>query len=41
MQHLQRKNCNLITWPVVKITEQAIQSMEGIEHLVDMIITTY
>ncbi|MGS0705530.1 flavoprotein [Acinetobacter sp. ANC 3781] len=38
---LQRKNCNLITWPVVKITEQAIQSMEGIEHLVDMIITTY
>lgn len=38
---LQRENCKLITWPVVKITEQAVQSMEGIEHLVDVIITTY
>lgn len=38
---LQRENCKLITWPVVKITEQAVQSMEGIEHLVDIIITTY
>ncbi|MGR2921794.1 flavoprotein [Acinetobacter sp. 1125_18A] len=38
---LQRKNCKLITWPVVKITENAVQSMEGIEHLVDVIITTY
>ena len=38
---LQRDNCKLITWPIVKITENAIQSMEGIEHLVDVIITTY
>lgn len=38
---LQRENCKLITWPVVKITENAVQSMEGIEHLVDIIITTY
>ena len=38
---LQRKNCKLITWPVVKVTENAVQSMEGIEHLVDLIITTY
>ena len=38
---LQRENCKLITWPVVKITEQAVQSMEGLEHLVDVIITTY
>lgn len=38
---LQRKNCKLITWPVLKITENAIQSMEGVEHLVDVIITTY
>lgn len=38
---LQRENCKLITWPVVKITENAVQSMEGIEHLVDVIITTY
>lgn len=38
---LQRDNCKLITWPIVKITENAIQSMEGVEHLVDVIITTY
>ncbi|WP_407303400.1 flavoprotein [Acinetobacter sp.] len=38
---LQRENCKLITWPVVKITDQGVQSMEGIEHLVDVIITTY
>lgn len=38
---LQRENCKLITWPVVKITENAIQSMEGIEHLVDIIVTTH
>jgi hypothetical protein len=31
----------LITWPVVKITDQGVQSMEGIEHLVDVIITTF
>ncbi len=38
---LQQKNCKLITWPVVQVTENAVQSMEGIEHLVDVIITTY
>lgn len=38
---LQRDNCKLITWPVVKITENGIQSMEGLEHLVDVIIHTY
>ena len=38
---LQKGNCNLITWPIVKITKNAVQSMEGIEHLVDVIITTY
>ncbi len=38
---LQRDNCKLFTWPVVKITENGIQSMEGIEHLVDVIVTTY
>ena len=38
---IQRKNCKLITWPIVKITENTVQSMEGIEHLVDVIITTY
>lgn len=38
---LQRENCKLITWPIVKINEDAIQSMEGVEHLVDVIITTF
>lgn len=38
---LQHKDCKLITWPVVKITNQGVQSMEGIEHLVDVIITTF
>lgn len=38
---LQRENCKLITWPIVKITPDAIQSMEGVEHIVDIIITTY
>ncbi len=38
---LQHGNCKLITWPIVKITENAVQSMEGIDYLVDVIITTY
>lgn len=38
---LQRKNCKLITWPIVKITTNAIQSMEGVEHIVDVIVTTH
>lgn len=38
---LQRENCKLITWPIVKISEDAIQSMEGVEHIVDVIIHTY
>jgi len=38
---LQRENCKLITWPIVKITDQAIKSMDGTEHKVDVIISTY
>lgn len=38
---LQHEKCKLITWPVVQITDQGVQSMEGIEHLVDVIITTF
>lgn len=38
---LQHENCKLITWPVVHITAQGVQSMEGIEHLVDIIVTTF
>ena len=38
---LQRQNCKLMTWPIVKINNHAVQSMEGIEHLADVIVTTY
>ena len=38
---MQHQNCQLITWPVVKITNHAIHSMDGTEHPVDIIITTY
>ncbi|MEY2863270.1 MAG: hypothetical protein RLY58_977 [Pseudomonadota bacterium] len=35
---LQQSNCKLITWPIVKMTENGVQSMEGIEHLVDCVV---
>ncbi|MDN5678338.1 MAG: flavoprotein, partial [Acinetobacter sp.] len=38
---LQRDNCKLITWPIVKIREHDIQSLDGAEYPVDVIITTY
>lgn len=38
---LQRENCKLVTWPIVKIREYDIQSLDGAEHPVDVIITTY
>lgn len=38
---LQRENCHLITWPIVKVTAHAIQSMEGSEHFADIVITTF
>lgn len=38
---LQRENCHLITWPIVKIQNNHIHSLEGTEHAFDVIITTY
>ena len=35
---LQQPNCKLITWPIVKITENGVQTMEGVEHAVDCIV---
>ncbi|AXI02138.1 flavin-containing monooxygenase [Aquirhabdus parva] len=35
---LQQPNCKLITWPIVKITEHGVQTMEGVEHVVDCIV---
>ncbi|MDR0237981.1 MAG: flavoprotein [Acinetobacter sp.] len=38
---LQQTHCQLITWPIVKITPNAILSMDGVEHIVDLVISTY
>lgn len=38
---LQRENCKLITWPIVKINGQNVQTMDGLEHQVDVIVTTF
>jgi cation diffusion facilitator CzcD-associated flavoprotein CzcO len=35
---LQKPNCKLITWPIVQITENGVQTMEGVEHAVDCIV---
>lgn len=38
---LQRENCQLITWPILKITENSICCINGDQHQVDIIIHTY
>lgn len=38
---LQRSNCKLITWPVIRITENGVYSLEGTEHHVDLVVTTF
>ena len=35
---LQKDNCHLITWPIVKLTEKGIRCAEGIEHTFDCIV---
>lgn len=35
---LQRDNCELITWPIARISEQGIRTAEGIEHRFDCIV---
>ncbi|MDV7636308.1 flavoprotein [Acinetobacter baumannii] len=37
---LQRPNCKLQTWPIVKVTDTAIYSMDGTQRPVDIIIIT-
>ena len=37
---LQRSNCKLQTWPIIKVTQTAIYSMDGTQHPVDVIIRT-
>lgn len=35
---LQQPNCELVTWPIARISEHGIRSVEGIEHQVDCIV---
>jgi len=35
---LQAENAELITWPIAKIAEQGIRTVEGLEHQVDCIV---
>ncbi|ENO15613.2 NAD(P)/FAD-dependent oxidoreductase [Marinobacter nanhaiticus D15-8W] len=35
---LQRDNCELITWPIARISEEGIRTAEGIEHQFDCIV---
>lgn len=35
---LQKPNCKLQTWPIVKVTNTSIHSMDGVEQHVDIII---
>ena len=37
---LQRANCKLQTWPIVKVTDTAIYSMDSTQRPVDIIIRT-
>ncbi|MEE2732738.1 MAG: NAD(P)/FAD-dependent oxidoreductase [Pseudomonadota bacterium] len=35
---LQQPNCKLITWPIVRMTETGIQTVEGVEHQFDCVV---
>ncbi|WP_299570167.1 NAD(P)/FAD-dependent oxidoreductase [uncultured Williamsia sp.] len=35
---LQADNCTLITWPIAKIVEQGVRTVEGIEHRFDCLV---
>lgn len=38
-KHVQNPRVKVITWPVVQVLDDGILSMEGIHHLVDIVIT--
>ena len=40
-QALQAPNCQLITWPIIKIDQKYIHTMDKTAHKVDVIITTF
>ncbi|MBT0566297.1 NAD(P)/FAD-dependent oxidoreductase [Williamsia sp. CHRR-6] len=35
---LQRDNCRLITWPIARISEKGVRTVEGIEHQFDALV---
>ena len=35
---LQRPNCTLVTWPIARIAERGIRTVEGVEHQFDCIV---
>ena len=35
---LQKENCKLITWPIARLSEKGIRTVEGIEHQFDCIV---
>lgn len=35
---LQAPNCQLITWPIVRVTQKGIRTVEGLEHQFDCIV---
>ncbi|WP_238421330.1 NAD(P)/FAD-dependent oxidoreductase [Gordonia sp. 'Campus'] len=35
---LQRPNCKLVTWPIARIAERGIRTVEGVEHQFDCIV---
>ncbi|GAA5068828.1 flavin-containing monooxygenase [Nocardia callitridis] len=35
---LQRDNCKLVTWPIVRLAERGIRTAEGVEHQADCIV---
>lgn len=37
---LQQPHCKLINWPVYAVVAQGVRTAEGIEHRVDVLITT-
>lgn len=35
---LQQPNCKLITWPIVRMSDKGIRSVEGVEHQFDCVV---
>ena len=36
---LRQPNCQLISWPLTEITARGVRTADGVEHLVDMLVT--